>query len=568
MGGGGGDPGAETQLEDYDLEIALLTEKAKDNLDALVEAGTGLLEDTAELAATLTDIADDRLATIFKIRRTFLSSWLETGSAAMWSASQSFRNRAADKDTPAPFSKSRDCLPVATLRQTLGSLGSSGTTDADLKSANAEASQLMALHSKIVDSVRSAAQAMTQAVAQKEAETKKAAEAAEKKRKREAEKVQRQADLQVVKAQKAAAKHAARAASKGAVADLFSAEFLKLPCVTECPRYSEDDFHASNRDMDFDIPFCVRSVPSLDTAADQIGKAAAADLAEFDARFPTATSYKDSGRAHKTLVALSPMASKLPLFSPSTKPELKKYINVTAEDSPDQAVKACVGNLGIGTGAVFAFHPMMRFTGTEVMQTGSFRYHLEGKKAFVAIRADVWHDMLKGKQPDGRTEFRMSELLTIFQGIKASDAVELHLPPGSLFYGVVAERDRRDPCNRAQCSRTPALFALSPLPGLPPPDHPDRHLRRARRPFSSPDLGPRLMQFGVLLPTAGCPPGLGTHASGLHILRAGLGQHAHQGLPLPLLVGQPCVGPGLLRVVPQPQGQGPHAAQGHRSGHP
>eukprot|EP00969_Alexandrium_andersonii_P001801 79483-Alexandrium_andersonii.AAC.1 len=78
------------------------------------------------------------------------------------------------------------------------------------------------------------------------------------------------------------------------------------------------------------------------------------------------------------------------------------------------------------------------------------------------------------------------------------------------------------------------------------------------------------MQFGVLLPTATacCPPGLGAHASGLHILRAGLEQHARQGLPLPLLVGQPCVDPGLLRVVPQPQGQGLHAAQGHRSGHP
>ena len=59
------------------------------------------------------------------------------------------------------------------------------------------------LHSKIVDSVRGARDAVLSADAQREAERKKAAEAAEKKQKKEAEKANRKAEADAAKARKA-----------------------------------------------------------------------------------------------------------------------------------------------------------------------------------------------------------------------------------------------------------------------------------------------------------------------------------------------------------------------------
>lgn len=59
------------------------------------------------------------------------------------------------------------------------------------------------LHSKIVDSVRGARDAVLSADAQREAERKKADEMAEKKRKKEAEKANRKAEADAAKARKA-----------------------------------------------------------------------------------------------------------------------------------------------------------------------------------------------------------------------------------------------------------------------------------------------------------------------------------------------------------------------------
>ena len=178
----GGSPDTEnkndkaTDLDDYDLQLAMRQSHAKKVVEILIQKGKDMLKNVSQ--RNNADSAD-RVVAIMKSRYSFLQMWA-SATCEQWEVEiQEMKDTTSNKLLP--FPRCVECMHSSKLLRHFELLGAGGKSNVDLKMANKEIDDLIVLHNKIVESVVAADKALTEQESQQELTKKRALEAEQKK---------------------------------------------------------------------------------------------------------------------------------------------------------------------------------------------------------------------------------------------------------------------------------------------------------------------------------------------------------------------------------------------------
>jgi hypothetical protein len=339
---------------------------------------------------------------------------------------------AAEATGSGPFVGWENLCSMQATRGIIEGLGRDARAEADVKLEAQKFDETLKHVTALLEALRCAV-ALCAKEQRQEAATERKAQAAERREQHREEARKRKA------AEAQGKEDAAKRRTAGAVnvsrSDIFDGDMATIPHFVPMPRHVEANILKDNN-ADYGGPFIVEACEWIKREFGRNDPELDKHRAEFEERFPKSLQYKQSGKAHKTTASLDGLVK---VLEKAVRPPPTKGAVLLGSNGLEQAKNHCAADGGFSQGALFVYHPSMKYVGPETREASSVRYQESGCKDVLAVpflTAEALVSSQGEPQPDLRT------ILDYLAGLTVATAKEFKLAAGErLFFGTVGPQE-------------------------------------------------------------------------------------------------------------------------------